>query len=296
MLKGITFSLLSSFIFGYLYYFSTLLMPLRGTDIFGYRIIFTLPFVALAVIIFKQRLALVGHLKRLQNRPHLSLIFLLNGAILGVQMWLFLWAPNNGSALSVSFGYLLLPIVMVAAARFLFKEKISPLKWVAVIIASLGVATTILIKGELSWEAIVVSLGYTLYFTVRKALKMTDIAAFFLEMLSLLPISIYFAWQVDIPLIQQSNPSILPLLLMLGLLSGVALNGYIAASNLLPMNLLGLLGYVEPILMLGISLFIGEKMESQNYPLFISLMIAMLLIIADGIVKIRRKNNVIYRN
>ena len=43
---------------------------------------------------------------------------------MGYQMWLFLWAPNNGSSLSVSFGYLLLPIVMVAAGRLIFKERI----------------------------------------------------------------------------------------------------------------------------------------------------------------------------
>ena len=41
---------------------------------------------------------------------------------MGFQMWLFLWAPNNGSSLSVSFGYLLLPIVMVAAGRVFLKN------------------------------------------------------------------------------------------------------------------------------------------------------------------------------
>ncbi|OOF71333.1 EamA family transporter RarD [Rodentibacter caecimuris] len=293
MLKGITFSLLASFLFGYLYYFSTLLMPLKGTDIFGYRIIFTLPFVALAVVVFKQRLALVQHLKRIQNQPHLSLIFLINGAMMGFQMWLFLWAPNNGSALSVSFGYLLLPIVMVAAARFIFKEKISRLKFIAVIIATIGVCSTILIKGEISWEAIAISFGYTFYFSLRKAFKFTDLGAFFLEMSSLLPICIYFAWQVDIPQIQQSNPHILGLLFILGLLSGIALNAYIAASNFLPMNLLGLLGYVEPILMFGISLLIGEKMDSESYPLFFCLIIAMIFIITDSVLKIKRKKHAV---
>ena len=52
MLKGVAFSLFASLLFGYMYYFSTLLLPLSGTDIFGYRIVFTLPFVAAAVIFF----------------------------------------------------------------------------------------------------------------------------------------------------------------------------------------------------------------------------------------------------
>ena len=44
MLRGILISLLASLLFGYMYYFSTLLKPLSGTDIFGYRMIFTFPF------------------------------------------------------------------------------------------------------------------------------------------------------------------------------------------------------------------------------------------------------------
>lgn len=65
---------------------------------------------------------------------------------MGFQMWLFLWAPNNGSSLSVSFGYLLLPIVMVAAGRVFFKERISTFKFIAVIIATLGVISNIVLK------------------------------------------------------------------------------------------------------------------------------------------------------
>ena len=44
MLRGILISLLASILFGYMYYFSTLLKPLSGTDIFGYRMLFTFPF------------------------------------------------------------------------------------------------------------------------------------------------------------------------------------------------------------------------------------------------------------
>jgi len=55
MFKGVLVSLLASFLFGYMYYFSTLLKPLSGTDIFGYRMIFTFPFVVLSVFLFKKK-------------------------------------------------------------------------------------------------------------------------------------------------------------------------------------------------------------------------------------------------
>lgn len=289
MLKGICFSLAASVLFGYLYYFSTLLLPLGGEDVFGFRIIFTLPFVIAAVLLFKQKKAFVQHLKRIQKTPHLLLAFLFNAAILGVQMWFFLWAPNNGSAISVSLGYLLLPLVMVLTGRLMFKEYISPIKTIAVIIAALGVFFNILVKGGLSWESLVVSLGYSAYFAVRKQFKIADLASFCIEMILLLPICIYFAWQVDLAAIKQANENIIILLILLGLISGVALNTYILASNTLPINVLGLLGYAEPIMMVFVSLMIGETMDSGTYPLFICLLLSMLLIIVEGVIRLKKQ-------
>ena len=285
MLKGILVSLLASFLFGYMYYFSTLLKPLSGTDIFGYRMIFTFPFVVFAVLMFKQKNALIERLKHIKNQPYFAFSYLFCGALMGFQMWLFLWAPNNGSSLSVSFGYLLLPIVMVAAGRLIFKERISTFKFIAVLIAALGVISNIVLKGGLSWEAIVICIGYTTYFSVRKALKNTDLASLCLEMLSLMPISVYFALQTDFASVEQSNSAIWGLLVLLGLISGTALIAYVIASNKLPMNLLGLLGYVETIMMLFVSFFIGEKIDAQSYPLFICLILSMSLVIIDGLYK-----------
>lgn len=291
MFKGVLVSLLASFLFGYMYYFSTLLKPLSGTDIFGYRMIFTFPFVVLSMFMFKQKNALIHRLKLIKKQPHLALPYLFCGLLMGFQMWLFLWAPNNGSSLSVSFGYLLLPIVMVAAGRLIFKERISTFKFIAVIIAALGVISNIVLKGGLSWEAIVICVGYTTYFSVRTALKNSDLASFCLEMLSLIPISIYFALQTDFTVVEQSNPNIWRLLVLLGLISGTALIAYVIASNMLPMNLLGLLGYVETIMMIFVSFFIGEQIEAESYPLFICLVLSMILVVIDGVYKQKAKGS-----
>ncbi|UAX42015.1 EamA family transporter RarD [Pasteurella canis] len=289
MLKGIILSLSASVLFGYLYYFSTLLQPLGGEDIFGFRIIFTLPFVIAAVFLFKQKQALLHYFERIKQQPLLILGVLFNSAMMGIQIWLFLWAPNNGSALSVSFGYLLLPLVMVLTGRVIFKEHISRIKFFAVVIAAIGVFSNIILKGGLSWEALLVSFGYSTYFATRKILKINDLAGFCIEMSLLLPVCIYFALQVDLSAVQQVNPNILWLLVLLGLISGVALNTYIVASSLLPINVLGLLGYAEPIMMLFVSFLIGEQLDSETIPLFICLMISMLLFMSEGLIRLKRR-------
>ena len=134
-------------------------------------------------------------------------------------------------------------------------------------------------------------IGYTTYFFVRKALKNSDLASFCLEMLSLIPISIYFALQTDFAVVEQSNPNIWGLLVLLGLISGTALIAYVIASNMLPMNLLGLLGYVETIMMIFVSFFIGEQIDTESYPLFICLVLAMILVVIDGVYKQHAKGS-----
>ncbi len=136
-----------------------------------------------------------------------------------------------------------------------------------------------------------ICVGYTTYFSVRKALKNSDLASFCLEMLSLIPISIYFALQTDFAVVEQSNPNIWGLLVLLGLISGTALIAYVIASNMLPMNLLGLLGYVETIMMVFVSFFIGEQIDAESYPLFICLVLAMILVVIDGLYKQHAKGS-----
>ena len=288
MLKGVIFSLIASFLFGYIYYFSTLLEPLTTNQIFGYRIIFTFPFVLGAVFLLNQKSFIVEHFKRMQQKPWLILVFMTTSAITGFEMWLFLWAPIHNQALSVSLGYLLLPLIMVLVGRIFLKEYISHLKSIAVLLAFIGVSINIMMTGGLSWASAAVS-GYALYFLLRKLFNITDLASFLIEVILMLPICFYFISDVDYAMIQQHNTYILWLLPLLGLFSGLAFIAYIAASNYLPINLLGLLGYAEPALLLVVSFVIGDTVKPENYPLFISLLLAMGFIIADGIKQMKEQ-------
>ena len=56
MFKGVLVSLLASFLFGYMYYFSTLLKPLSGTDIFGYRMILRFPLLSFPCLCLSRKM------------------------------------------------------------------------------------------------------------------------------------------------------------------------------------------------------------------------------------------------
>lgn len=294
MIKGVFCSLLASLLFGGLYYLATFLRPLAGEDVFGFRMVAMFPFLCLAVVVLKQKQEFIDFLKRIYKQPSLILVLCLSASLVGVQMWLFLWAPNSGLAIDVSIGYLLMPITMVAVGRWLYKEHLSLSKWLAILFAFIGVMSNIFLTGKLSWASALVFTGYPLYFMVRKKFQISHIHSFVLEVALLMPIAIYFISQVDMPVIQQQNPNIYFYLFLLGLMSGVALMSYTLASTLVPFNMLGLLGYIEPCVMLLISFLIGERLSPDAYLLMICLAISIGLLILDGILVIakRRKRRI----
>lgn len=282
MLKGVIFCLAANVLFGLGYYFAVLLRPLDGESMFGFRIVVLIPFIFLAILLFKQSASLTQLLQKIRQKPPLVGIILLLAMNTGVQLWLFLWAPNNGQAIQVSIGYLLLPIVAVAFGKIVFKEHFTPLKWLSLAFAVLGVSSSIWLSGSISWATFIAGFGYPTYITLRRYFGINNLATFLLELILVLPFALYFISQTPMQPILAENPQIYLFLALFGLVNGAAFILYIASSNLLPVNVLGLLGYVEPLVMLLISFMIGERLDSHAYFLMICLSIAITLLTLDN--------------
>ncbi|ASU14865.1 EamA family transporter RarD [Actinobacillus pleuropneumoniae] len=288
MLKGILCCMSANFLFGLGYYFAILLRPLNDESMFGYRIVVLAPFILLAILLFKQTNKFQQLWQKIKQNPPLVLVLLLLALNTGIQLWLFLWAPNNGQAIEVSIGYLLLPIVAVALGKIVFKEHFTLLKWLSLGFAVIGVASNIWLTGSFSWATIVAGIGYPLYITLRRYFEINTLATFFVELLLVMPFAGYFIDQTNMQPILANNQHIYYFLALFGLVNGAAFILYIASSNLLPVNVLGLLGYVEPLVMLCVSFMIGEVLDSKSYLLMICLALAIILLTVDNFRLTRR--------
>ena len=264
--RGILLSVTASALFALMSAYTRLLGPLSGLDIFAWRIVWTIPG-ALALVAWRGRMpqlkALVGLALR-QPRTGLTLVFA--AASMGVQLWLFLWAPLHGRVLEVSLGYFLLPLSMVLIGRFYYREVLAPMQWLAVGLAALGVAHELWTTHAFSWPTLVVALGYPPYFVIRRTIRADSLVVFSAEVLLLGP-----AAAAMIVLSPSAHAAFDRLALWalwlpgLGALSTVALGSYLKASRLLPMALFGILGYVEPVLLVVLSVtLLGESLSAQQ--------------------------------
>eukprot|EP01035_Chromulina_nebulosa_P003109 gene3109-4246_t len=106
------------------------------------------------------------------------------------------------------------------------------------------------------------------------------------------PLALYFALNGE-GLAQMTGLQLqLPLLIiLLGVLSASALIAYILSSRMLPFSLFGLLGYVEPVLLVVVAFLIGESIAKQEWPTYIAIWLALSLLAVEGLLKLYRNES-----
>ncbi|MGV8959692.1 MAG: EamA family transporter RarD [Stenotrophomonas sp.] len=289
MSKGVVVSLVASLLFGLMYYASPWLAPLQGEQIFGWRVLFAVPLVALMLHLGGERTLILRTVHRIGSDRRLWLALPACAAMVGVQLWLFLWAPLHGRGLQVSMGYFLLPLVMVLVGRVFYGERLSPLQTLAVASAGAGVAWAVLHNHSLSWEMLLVALGYPAYFLLRRHLDIAHLGGFWVEMVLLLPVAYWVAIGDGHGLGQMlaQRPALYALIPLLGVVSAVALMCYMLAAKMLSFSLFGLLTYVEPVLLMLAALLLGESVGQGQWPTYIAIWIAVGLLALEGGLKLK---------
>lgn len=288
MRQGIVLSVLSSVLFATLYYFATLVEPMTGSSVFAWRVLLGLPM--LAIIISRARgWPEVRHVaRRLVAEPRLLGLSILCALIIGVQLWLFVWAPVYGYALDVSMGYFLLPLAMVVIGRFAYAERLSVLQRVALGFALVGVLHELWLVGSLSWVTAVVALGYPPYFMLRRYLRIGSLSTLWFDMVFLSPVALLVLLNQPVPVWQEFSqyPRLFLMAPLIALISSAALAAYLSASRQLPLGLFGILGYVEPVLLFMVAvLLLQSPMTTAQWFTYIPIWFAVVLVAFEGLLK-----------
>ncbi|WLI09594.1 MULTISPECIES: EamA family transporter RarD [Pseudomonas] len=283
MSKGVVLSVSASVLFAVMYYFTSLLTPLSGLEIFGWRMLLTVPCMTVFMIVSGEWRRVRDLLRVLAAKPRWIAGVMLSSTLLGLQLWLFMWAPLNGRSLDVSVGYFLLPLTMVLTGRLVWGEQLSYLQKIAVFFAGLGVLNELYQAGGFSWATLVVIIGYPLYFILRKYLKTDHLGGLWLDMALMLPVAWWFVQSGEQGFaVMDTHPKLYALIPLLGLISASALVSYIIASRLLAFSLFGLLSYVEPVLLLVVALLLGEGVKPGQWLTYIPIWIAVMVLVFEG--------------
>lgn len=248
----------------------------------AWRVLFILIALLAVLAPARSRAQLKAVAGRIVRSPRLIAIVLVNSAIMGVQLWVFMWGPANGHAQDIAFGYFLLPLVMVVVGRVFFRDRLRTLQWAAVAAAVVGVLAQAVIAGGVNWPVLIIAGLYPVYFALRRWAGIDSMHVFLIEIILLVvpAVAVIIASHAGDP--ARGIPDTWPAVLLMAALSAVAMICYILASRLLPLSLFGLLSYLEPVLVLGASLLLGEQLTSADAFVYVPIVVALVLLGLSG--------------
>ena len=282
-------------LFAGIYFVTPLLAPAPAEAIWALRTLCAIPIIALALLAARQWYLVAELARSIRLTPLLALGVIACGALIAVQLWVFTWAPLHGRGLQVALGYFLLPLMLVLVGKFIYRDRLLWWQWAAAGIAAVGVAFELVRAGGVSWETLLVAIGYPVYFVLRRALGFAHLGGMFWEFVAMSPIAaILLARELAVGTALAGNPSLLWLGPVFGIGTGFALVCYILASRLLTISVFGLLSYLEPALLVVASMLNGERIAPGEYPLYVAIWLAVLVLIGGGIAGLlrRRRTNV----
>jgi chloramphenicol-sensitive protein RarD len=281
--RGVAVSVTASALFAVIFLIAGLLPNWGSGEIFGWRVVLTLATLLIVLPLTAWGRTELGTLvSRVRSRPWLMFPGALATLIVGVQLWLFMWAPLNGMAISVAFGYFLLPLTMVVSGRLFFRDKLSLLRKLAVAAAALGVLHQALSGAGLAWPTLVVCLAYPVYFVIRRKAGFDTLGAFAAELLVLLPLGVYCIAVGAHGFFGRAPAAEYWGAWAIGALGAAGMVLYLLASKWLPLSLFGLLSYVEPVLLLGVSVFLGATLGWSALLTYGPILLALLFLALDG--------------
>ena len=290
LILGVVLAILSNVLFGVLYAYSSFLAPLSGTQVFIWRML-AMWAALIGYLIISGRLGLhVGKLKAITGIKQWTWLLLPTPIFLS-QFWLFMWAPVNGQGVQTAMGYFLFPLMMVVFGCVLFGEKLSRLQWLAVAFAALGVGSEIVRTQSVSWATLWVCGTYPIYYILRRLQGIGAVTGLLVDLTIFAPFALaYLFFVAPSSLILVSGSGFFIMMLAgLGVLSVLAMKTNVDASQMLPVNVYGMMSYLEPALLFILAITVlGNPFESAMIYSYGLIWLGIACLIVHGVRQLRR--------
>lgn len=286
--RGYVLGLTAYVIWGLFPLYFKLLERIPAVEIIVQRAVWSALFGAVLLLFWKHP----GWWRELRQNPQRFVVLAASGLLIASNWMTYVWAVNNGHMLEASLGYYINPLINVMLGMLLLKERLRPLQWLAVALASLGVAQQVWQLGRLPWVSLVLALTFGFYGLIRKKAPVAALPGLVVETWLLLPLAlVWLLFFADGPTSETafwSTPEAL-WAVAAGPVTLVPLVCFNAAARHLPYATLGFLQYLAPTLVLlqAILLF-GEHLDSSRLTAFAFIWLALAVYSFDAWRSLRR--------
>lgn len=287
---GLLFGISAYTLWGALPLYWPLLEPANPLEIVSHRAVWTLVFciiVLLATKALKQTLVTL-------KRPKVAVKLFLASILISINWLIYVWATNNGHVVEASLGYYINPLIIIGFGVILLKEKMRPMQWVALTIATIGVLVLTIDYGRLPWIALVLAISWGSYGVIKKQLDLGALEGLAIETF----ISGFFYLGYLIFLGNQGTGQfgnswgLTLLLISAGAVTAVPLLLFNGSTTRLPFTTIGLLQYITPTLQFSVGVWVRhEDMSTARWVGFMIIWVALSALAIDLVRSNRTINN-----
>jgi len=288
--KGLLFGVSAYLLWGLLPLYWKLVEDAGAYEILAHRGIWSLLLCLFLLAIRKQ---IKSAIAMVRSSRTLSLLFLASG-LLTINWGVYIWSVTVNRVVEAALGYYITPLINVTFGVLLLREKLRPLQWTAVGLATIGVAVLTVGYGALPWIALVLSISWGGYSVIKKSLNLRALETLSVEtFFAFLPNLIYLitierngsaefgdGLATSLLLFGAGAATVVPLLLFNG------------STTRLPLSTVGLLQYITPTIMFFIGIFINnEDISPTKIAGFFFIWIALAFLSRDLYKSSRSLNN-----
>ena len=257
---GMMAALSTYLIWGVLPLYWNLLARAEANEILAHRIIWSFVFMVVVLMVTKRWQSFKEDCRALWQDKKRGAILLLAAFTISLNWLTYIWAVNHGHVIDTSIGYYINPLMSVLFGIVFFRERISGLKKISLLLAAIGIVLMTYQLGKLPWVAVALAVSFSVYGALKKQLHLNPFSSITLETLLMVPFAVPY---IGILMMSPANhfslatPDLALYLMGTGVVTAVPLVLFSYGANLLPLNVLGFFQYISPTigLLLGIFFF-----------------------------------------
>lgn len=289
MRKGIVNAIGAYAAWGLLPVYWKLLKHVPAPQLLGHRIIWS--FVALVIVI-----AVTGQWRSFRDatmKRNVIAVYTLAALIIGVNWLTYVYGVNSGFIVQTSLGYFINPLISVMLGVIVLRERLRPLQWLPIVLATAGVVYMTVSYGELPWIALVLAFSFAFYGLIKKMAPLGSLFGLTFETgILLIPAVIYlaFASTPTSGVFAGGDATTIFLLMGAGVTTTLPLLMFATAAQRIPLSLVGILQYIAPTIQLLIGVFVyHESLEGARLVGFAIVWVALIIFAIEGYNASRRR-------
>ena len=270
-------------IWGFLPLYWKALNDVPAMEIMTHRMIWSMLFIALLLFLRRNWKTL-----RQAMRSPANLWNALACALLLAVNWLtYIWGVNNGYIIETSLGYYINPLMNVLLGVLVLQERLRPIQWLAIALATAGVLYMTISYGALPWIALTLATTFAIYSLLHKKTSLPSMEGLALETgMLFLPGLGYILWLHSQGQGSFGHTTLDQDLLLIGsgIITAVPLLLFAFAAQRISLATLGILQYLGPTIQLLIGIWVyNEPFDGSRAFAFMMIWTALVIYTLEGL-------------